>query len=356
MKERENILICPLNWGLGHASRCIPVIRILIRNKYNVLIATSGEAYHLLNKTFPEIQLIWFEDYKIKYSKGNHLFGKIFLQTPKIFLKILAEHRKLKKLIRNYDIDIVISDNRFGLWNKTVKSVYITHQLQIKVPGNKKIIEWFLLKIHRYFIKKYTVCWVPDNLQVNLAGELLGKSLPRNAKYIGLLSRFFAQEEKVQKDFDLCVILSGPEPQRSVFEEIILHQLQKLNVTAVVFLGQPSEEINTIVEGRIHVFSSLPPEEIQDYIQKSEVVLARSGYSTIMDLATLGKKAILIPTPGQTEQEYLANYLSGKNIYYCTTQNRFNLQAALVEVRKTTGILCPANDKQLERVILESIS
>jgi uncharacterized protein (TIGR00661 family) len=356
MKVRENILICPLNWGLGHASRCIPVIKILVKHKFNVVIAASGDAYHLLKKTLPDIQIIWFEDYNIKYSKGNHLFGKISLQTPKIFFRILSEHRKLKKLIRNYDIDIVISDNRFGLWNKKVKTAYITHQIQIKSSGNHKVLEWFLFKIHRFYINKFDVCWVPDDSQVKLAGELSGNTLPGNAKYIGILSRFGLKEEKVQKDFDLCVILSGPEPQRSIFEEIVLQQLQKSDFTAVVILGQPAEEIDTIADNRIHIFSSLPPEEIQDYIQRSEVVLARSGYSTIMDLATLGKKAILLPTPGQTEQEYLANYLSAKNIFYCTSQNGFDLHEAFAQVKKTTGILCPNQSEHLERVILESIS
>jgi uncharacterized protein (TIGR00661 family) len=356
MIKRENILICPLNWGLGHASRCVPLIRLLIRNNYNVQFAACGDAYYFLDKIFPEIPIIWFEDYNIKYSKRRNLFLKIFLQTPHIFFKILVEHWKLKKLIRNYDIDVVISDNRFGLFNKTVKSVYITHQLQIKVPGDNRIIEWFLHKMHRFFIKKYDVCWVPDDLQVKLAGELSGNSIPGNAKYIGLLSRFVGEEESIQKDLDLCVIISGPEPQRAVFEEIILQQLQRSSLTAVVVLGQPVEEIDAMVEDRLHVFSGLPPAEIQKYIQRSEVVLARSGYSTVMDLAILGKKAILIPTPGQTEQEYLARYLSGKNIFYCTSQDSFDLQKALVEVRKTTGILYPADEKQLERVILESIS
>ncbi len=358
MKERENILICPLNWGLGHASRCIPIIRILEKNHYNVFLAASGSTYHLLEETFPHLPLIWFEDYNIKYSRGKNQLCKIFFQTPGIFLNILREHKRLKKLIRELDIDIVISDNRFGLWNKKVKTVYITHQIRIKAPGENRRIEQFLYKLHRYFIKKYNVCWIPDfSGEFKLAGTLSGTdNLPENAEYIGILSRFGHPQMEVKKEFDLCVLLSGPEPQRSIFEENLLAQLKKANYKAIVILGQPSRNIKTVIDERIHVFSSLLPDQIQNYIHKSEFVVARSGYSTIMDLATLGKKAILIPTPGQTEQEYLAKYLSEKNIFYCPQQDSFDLQQALMEVRNTIGILCPANDEKLERVILESIS
>jgi uncharacterized protein (TIGR00661 family) len=356
--ERENILVCPLNWGLGHASRCIPIIRILEKNNYNVFLAASGSAYYLLEETFPHLPIFWFEDYSIKYSSGKKLSSKIFFQTPGIFLNIFREHKKLKKLIRELEINIVISDNRFGLWNKKVRTIYITHQIRIKAPGENKIIEQLLFKIHGYFIKRFNVCWVPDfSGDFKMAGSLSGNNiLPENAQYIGTLSRFTMPQEEIIKDFDLCVLVSGPEPQRFIFEEIVLAQLRRSNYKAVVILGQPSENLKTIIDGRIHVFSSLLPDEIQNCIQRSEFVVARSGYSTIMDLATLGGKAILIPTPGQTEQEYLANYLSGKNIYYCPVQDRFNLQEALIEVRKTTGIRCPANDERLERVILESIS
>jgi uncharacterized protein (TIGR00661 family) len=357
MKKRENILICPLNWGLGHASRCISIIRILEKNHYKVFIACSGDAYHLLKRTFPHLTIIWFEDYHIKYTKGKNLASKIFFQTPEIFLRIFIEHRKLKKLIRQFTIDTVISDNRFGLWNKKVRSVYITHQIHIKAPGNNKTIEKFLFRIHRYFINKYDVCCIPDySAGFRLAGELSAKrGLSEKAKYIGILSRFDATENKTAKDFDLCVLISGPEPQRSIFEEIILWQLQRSSFSAIVILGKPAENYNTIINGRIHLFSSLPPDEIQDYIQRSGVVLARSGYSTIMDLATLGKKAILVPTPGQTEQEYLANYLSGQNIFYTTTQNDFNLETAFDKVKETAGVLNPNPIDQLEKVILDSI-
>jgi uncharacterized protein (TIGR00661 family) len=357
VKERENILICPLNWGLGHASRCIPIIKILEKNNFKVFLAASGNAYEFLKRTFPHLPIIWFEDYNIKFTGGKNLAAGIFLQTPKIFYKIFVEHRKLKRLIRELNIDTVISDNRFGLWNNKVKSVYVTHQIHIKAPGKNEWVEKFLFRIHRYFIKKYDVCWVPDYpTDFKLAGELSGNVyLPENTRYIGILSRFNTPKIESPGDFDLCVLISGPEPQRSIFEEIILKQLQNSPLTAIVVLGQPAEDKHTIINERIHVFSSLSPDEIQDYVQRSGFILARSGYSTIMDLATLGKKAILVPTPGQTEQEYLANYLSEEKIFYCTTQDNFNLNLAFDKVKATNGILQPTPNDQLEKVITDSI-
>ena len=358
MSGREKILICPLNWGLGHASRCIPIIRILEKNDYNVFLAACGNAYYLLEETFPHLPIFRFDDYNITYTKGKNLNRKIFFQTPGIFLNIFREHKKLKKLLRELEIDIVISDNRFGLWNKKIRSVYITHQIHIKAPGNNRIIEKLLFKVHGYFIRKYNVCWVPDFAgNFKLAGSLSGNDkLPGNAKYIGTLSRFSKPQEEITKDFDLCVLLSGPEPQRSIFEEIILAQLKRSNYKAVVLLGQPSEHLQTIIDGRIHIFSSLLPDEIQNYILRSEVVVARSGYSTIMDMASLGSKAILVPTPGQTEQEYLADYLSEKNIFHTVSQDDFNLDSAMDMVKNTTGILKSTPEDHLEKVILGSIT
>jgi uncharacterized protein (TIGR00661 family) len=358
MSEREKILICPLNWGLGHASRCIPIIRILEKNDYNVSLAACGKAYYLLEETFPHLPIFRFDDYNITYTKGKNLSRKIFYQTPGIFLNIFREHKKLKKLIRELEIDIVISDNRFGLWNKKTRSIYITHQISIKAPGNNRIIEKLLFSVHGYFIRKFNVCWVPDFAgDFKMAGSLSGNDkLPGNAHYIGTLSRFSKPREEIKRDFDLCVLLSGPEPQRSIFEEIIMAQLKISDYKSVVILGQPSEHLQTIINDRIQIFSSLLPDEIQNYILRSEVVLARSGYSTIMDIASLGSKAILVPTPGQTEQEYLADYLSEKNIYYTVTQENFNLDIAMDLVKTTKGILKFNPVDHLEKVILDGIT
>jgi len=305
---------------------------------------------------FPELTIVWFEDYNIKFTRGKHFIAKILIQTPKIFLRIYLEHYRLKKLIRNYDFDAIISDNRFGLWNRKIKSAYITHQIHIKYPGKNKLAEYLFFKTHQYFIKKYDQCWIPDLAgDFKLAGDLSASRVSDNAIYIGTLSRLKKSEGTISKDFDLCVIISGPEPQRTIFQSIIINQLRASQKSAVVMLGQPSDIINYKSEDNIHIFDSPTVEEMIEYIERSEVVIARSGYSTLMDLACLNKKAVLVPTPGQIEQEYLADYLSSKNIYFSMSQNDFNLSKALEKVKGTTGISISMQSDLLERVILQFI-
>jgi len=357
LPEKKNILICPLNWGLGHASRCIPIIKILNQAGHQVIIAAGGVAFSLLKNTFPENKCIRFDDYNIRYSKGRHLVRKIIFQAPKILSGIVSEHFKLKKIVREHRIDTVISDNRFGLWNKKVRTVYITHQLFIKSPKGNTFTENFLKRVHRYFIMKYDACWIPDmEGDFKLSGDLSGKHpIPGNARFIGLLSDFGEPTPGAMIEYDICAVISGPEPQRTLFQDLLLDQLRQSDKKAVVVLGLPSGNMVNTKEKKLTVYNYLPPSEIQKFFMCSEYVIARSGYSTIMDLATTGKKAILVPTPGQTEQEYLAGYLMKKKILYSTTQENFNLNEAVKNAAAYAGISLPRNKEQLKEIILSTI-
>jgi predicted glycosyltransferase len=352
-----NILICPLNWGLGHASRCIPIIKILNQAGHNIVIAASGAAFTLLKNTFPENVCIRFDDYDIRYSKGKHLVRKIIFQSPKILFRIIREHHKLNAIIKLNKIDTVISDNRFGLWTKSARTIYITHQLFIKTPKGNAFLENLLKKIHGYFIEKYDVCWIPDLPgDFKLSGELSGKfSVPKNARFIGLLSDFSAAIPSAPINYEICAVISGPEPQRTYFQDILLGQLKDSGKKAVVILGLPSDCASKATEKNITIFNYLPPSEIQKYVMRSEFVVARSGYSTIMDLAATGKKAILVPTPGQTEQEYLAKYLSVKKIFYACKQDELNLNEAIEKVVDYGGIYIQQDMNELKKAILSSI-
>lgn len=357
MPERKNILVCPLNWGLGHASRCIPVIKILNGSGYNVIIAAGGNALKLLMGVFPENQFVYFDDYKIKYSKGKNFTVTLIFQLPKISFKIMIEHSRLKNIIRQYNIDIVISDNRFGLWNRKVRSIYITHQVFIKSSFFNSVAERFLRKAHLFFMQKYDMCWVPDLPgDFKLSGDLSSKyTLPQNAKYIGILSDINPTDKPLAFEYDICAVLSGPEPQRTIFQNKLLEQFKNSDKKIVMILGKPSEINNNISDKHITAFSSLPPSEIQKYFQCSKYIIARSGYSTIMDLAATGKRAILIPTPGQPEQEYLAHYLSEKKIFFSMEQELFDLNEALINIGDYSGILLQKNQENLKETILNSI-
>lgn len=265
----------------------------------------------------------------MKYSRAkNRLWMKLLFQIPKIILKINQENKWLKKTIDRYKPDAIISDNRFGMYSKKVPSIYITHQLFIKTgnPFTEKMAQ----KIHHYFIRKYAQCWVPDYKENGLAGKLSHPDkIPSNAIYIGALSRF-QPLETTHKKYDLLISISGPEPQRSIFEKIVLSQLNHFSGSALVVRGLPSAtEIISSPNSLVKIVNHLVAEDFNKALEQSEIVISRSGYTSIMDLVKLNKKAILIPTPGQTEQEYLAQYLLEKKLFYSIEQEKFSLKEAL---------------------------
>jgi len=252
----------------------------------------------------------------------------LILQFPKIILAIWKENAWLEKIIDEYHIDAIISDNRFGVYNKRVPCVYITHQLHLKT-GNA-FSEKIAQKIHYYFIKKYSNCWVPDFKENGLAGELSHQPhLPSNVLYMGPLSRF-EKIYDVPEVYSLLIALSGPEPQRTIFEKIILSQLKTFKKRVLLVRGLPgeNEKMQAGVKS-IEIVNHLSAEELNIAFQQAGMIISRSGYSTIMDLVKLGKNAILVPTPGQTEQEYLSNYLMMKKYFYSVQQTNFSLETTI---------------------------
>lgn len=353
MFSKKRILICPLNWGLGHATRCIPVIRLLLEKNADVIIAADGRPLELLKKEFPQLEFIYLKGYNIRYPEKGSMILKIFFSAPKIFWGIYKEHLSVKKIVRTKKIDVIISDNRFGCWNKKIKSIFITHQLMIKSLFAEKLIR----RLNLYFIKKYDECWLPDFSETeNLSGELSHKyTLPKNTFFVGPLSRFnsiIAKEVRPKQSFnEIMVIISGPEPQRTIFEKLIQEQTKQTNLKALIVCGKTELEHKKETAGNIEIVTHLKADEMQSAILNAEIIITRSGYSTVMDLATLGKKAIFIPTPGQTEQEYLAEYLMSKKIAYCVSQKQFNLSKALLESINYKGFEVIKKVNELEKRI-----
>lgn len=354
MVSPKRILICPLNWGLGHATRCIPIIRLLLQKNAEVLIAADGRALALLKQEFPQLTFIEFKGYDINYSDKIPMGLQMMLSAPKLIRGIRREHVQLNKIIEEYRIDTVISDNRYGCWSKKVKSIFITHQLMIKTPVGEKLLHNLVL----HFVKKYDECWIPDTAEhPHLSGDLAHKyDLLNNTFFVGALSRFTKQEQQTTvPTYDAMAIVSGPEPQRSVFEKIVLDEFKKNKIKGLIVCGKT--ELNQSRERfeNIEVINHLNANEMQEAILKSSVIVARSGYSTIMDLATLRKKAVFIPTPGQTEQEYLATLLAKHKIAGYQPQQAFNFKQALKELDDCSGFhpLKPSNElkKRIDSIL-----
>lgn len=329
LDKKTRILIAPLDWGLGHATRCIPIIKELIQQNCLVFIVADKKTFFLLKNEFPSTVFLRYAGYEIEYSRSQKFFGvKLFYQVPKVVIKIFKEKKWLSEMIKKHSIDAVISDNRFGMYSKKIPSVYITHQLCIKTGNRHTAI--IAQKIHYFFIKKYKYCWVPDSKENGLAGELSHpKNVPSNVIYIGPLSRFKSLPN-IEQIYDLLVTISGPEPQRTLFENQILAQLKTFSGKVFLIRGLPSEtNIPAVSSNSLHVENHLQADELNKMIEQSKMIISRSGYTTVMDLALLKKKAILIPTPGQNEQEYLAKYLLKKGYFFSTKQKDFSIKETL---------------------------
>jgi len=321
---------------MGHATRCVPVINELLENDAEVVLGADGIALEFLRDYFPGLKIIRIPGYGIKYPKSGNMTASMLSQIPRILNGIRREHHHLLQIIRDEKIQSVISDNRFGMWSDEIYSVYITHQIRIKGPGGSNFMEPVLAGMHGKFWKKYRECWIPDYPGIpNLSGELGHISHPpAGLHYIGPLSRFSGsdgtEEGDLEPALEMLFLLSGPEPQRTIFESIILKELDRnRSVRATIIRGQPAFYETTEPFPLVTMHSHLPDEKFRRLVRTAEVIVCRPGYSTLMDLAQLGKRAILVPTPGQTEQQYLARYHSAGKSFARIEQESFTISKAM---------------------------
>jgi len=338
LKKSKNILVCPLNWGLGHASRVVPIIFHLIEKGYDVILAADIDIINFLKCEFPNIKTLLLPSYKVRFSKQKSQILIFLSLIPKILFHTVKEHFLLKKIISNHNIDIVISDNRYGIWNKNVQSILISHQSMLKLPRILKLFEYPIYFFIRLLVSKFDKCWIPDYYNTrNISGDLSHKyPVFSNAEFIGPLSRFLLSNENITTDnkIDILCVLSGPEPQRSIFESILLKQLSNVNKKIVLVRGTNIKAEDYSFKNNITVFDICNSNKLKELILSASVIICRSGYSSVMDLMALNKKAILVPTPGQTEQEYLAKHLQNQNWFYYESQNYLDVNNALGKCRK----------------------
>ncbi len=347
MKERKKIkkvLVAPLDWGLGHTTRCIPIIKALQQNGCAVVVAGNAVQRQLLQQELTNVDYWHLDGYHIRYSKyWWWLPFELAKQIPKIVRTIVREHGWLQKQVATHKIDLVISDNRFGLFSKKTHCVFITHQLTIKTPI--ATVEKWLRRINFWFIEQYDACWIPDSEQKpSLAGVLSHPPLlPRiPVVYLGLLSRFPVPPLPLPILYDYCFALSGPEPQRTLLENTILEQVANIPGRILLVRGLPNQPTTATVENNVTQVPHLSGQALLLAFAQSRLVICRSGYTTVMELVTLQKKALLIPTPGQTEQAYLAQYLHELGWFLSVQQHQLNLSVhlpeALASVHTTTSL------------------
>jgi len=322
--QKPKIIVAPLNWGIGHATRCVPVINDLIKKGFEPIICSDGNALQYLKKEFATIKTYTLPSYAIKYAKKGYLLKlKLLFQVPKIKKVIKAEHKVIQQIIKKENIKGIISDNRFGVYSTKIPSVYITHQLNV-FSG---ITTFLTSKIHQRIMDNFKEIWIPDSKKQNLSGDLSKSDNKQGkTKFIGVLSRF--QNSVVQTikfEQELLVLLSGTEPQRTILEHKLRLELNNYTKKVLFVRGKINTKSQLKNTDNITFVNFLEQEDLFKSIVNSKFVIARSGYSTIMDLAVLQKKCFFIPTPGQTEQEYLAKNLEQLKISPFSTQNKFKI-------------------------------
>ena len=279
-------------------------------------------------------------------------------QAPSIINAIRREHKSLDLLIEKHKIHAVISDNRFGMWSERIPSIYMTHQLMIKVPSSLSFAENLLYHLNKRYISNFDECWIPDTKTNGLSGDLSHKKpSPIPAYFIGPQSRFTALTLPIpEKTHKFMFIISGPEPQRGIFEHIIIEQLKEYKHKAIILSGKPELNMLKKDEGKIEIHAHMNTTDMLHAMHSSDLIICRSGYSSIMDLSATGLPAVFVPTQGQTEQEYLARYHMRLGHYYSVTQNKFSLKGIAKASEEYSGIQIKADnsilDERIDKLIL----
>jgi len=358
LDKKKNILVCPLDWGLGHATRMVPIIDIIIKLGANPIIAADNSPLEFLRQRFSSVKAIELRGYSPKYPTNGNMAFAMIKSMPEMLLAANRAHNELQKIIENYNINAVISDNRYELSTQKAPTIFITHQLNIQTQGAQILAKPVINKIINHYLAKFNEIWIPDITSgFTLSGKLSLSDKFKDKTYnVGLLSRFTDTHNNThQQSIDLLIILSGPEPQRTIFEKLLISQAFQTKLKTVMLLAKPSEQIDKTIKN-LRIISHLPDNKFADIINSAKIIISRPGYSTLMDLSFFNKKAIFIPTPGQTEQEYLANRLLKKGIAYTQSQKNFNLNNALQKQKQFKGLFIKNEPKLLEHRMINLLN
>ena len=336
--KNSTVIIAPLDWGLGHATRCIPIIKILQGGNNRCIIASSGRSLELLKQEFPTLEFEEIPSYNITYGKNTFgTFFKLLVQIPKSLVVKSKEQTIANALVKKYNALYILSDNRFGMYSPLCKSIFITHQIRVRLPLPLRPFERLFFIINKAMISKFSECWIPDySGSKNISGILSHSWTVPNSYFVEPLS---ARERVHSLDnYDVVAILSGPEPQRGIFEALLLRILPTLPYSSCLVRGVPAADCRITQVGNCIIQTFATNYEINQLLSGAKIIISRSGYSSIMDYEKLKLKAILVPTPGQSEQEYLGKYLSHKPRYWTITQKQLceQLPKVLREILEQT--------------------
>jgi UDP:flavonoid glycosyltransferase YjiC (YdhE family) len=302
---QKRILLSPLNWGMGHVARCIPLIATFFKNGNTVIVAATDDQAAIFRTYFPSIELVKHEGYPFVFAGKGNFSLDLARQFKGLKKRLYDEIEQTEKLVRDLNIDLVISDHRYGFRSKQVPSIVLTHQMNLPV----RWFEGWVQKMHERFLRQFDEIWIPDTADSSLAGQLSENLKNFNCTYIGALSRFQLNEISAVKTIDAVVIASGP----SIYaEQFVREQLKKLAAdTNTIIIASPEVKKNLgVIE--VSIQSSEDWKSCDEIILKARKIISRCGYTTLMDLSVLKVPFSLTPTPGQREQEYLYQYWASK--------------------------------------------
>ena len=335
----KHVLVSPLSWGLGHATRDLPIIRHFLARSHHVTVAATGRALALLQHEVPQCDFVEIKDYPTPYSASRFFVPKFLAMAPVMLAAIERETVLFRRLLAKQKFDLILSDNRFRIRSDDTPSFCIAHQLRFMTPPKLRFFEFLTEFFNWLYLRPFDRIIVPDAADdtQNLSGRMSHQMRwlkGDKVYYSGVVARM-----DVPEDVDLFISISGPEPQRTELERIVLEHVGQVKLDRIVItLGKPEVKEVRKINDHITVYGYLDRAGQQEMMNRARLVVCRSGYTTVMELAELGKKALMIPTPGQTEQEYLGRYYAERGFYHSVSQYALDLPRDIEQARAMTGV------------------
>lgn len=329
-----------LSWGIGHATRSLPIIRRLVGLRHDVIVSSSGRALQLLKLELGNsCSFLEIPDINSSFLRDYHyvlLLPKAMTEIPKFFRSIRWEHEIAEKVVHEFRVDLVLTDNCYGAYSDKIPCYFLAHHLKPFWFWKSQFFQQTNEKMISVFLNRFDKILVPDYPGSPLSG-LLSRNFKyideRKVRYVGILSDY--QRRHLQKDIDYLILISGHEPQRTSFQNILMKQLKDLSGKVVVCLGTPDKLGKYYSEGGLEVYGFLAKRERDNLMNRARFIISRPGYSTLMDIFETGlRSGLFIPTPNHTEQEYLAEIHQRSGNLWAVKQKRINLKDNVEKARE----------------------